>query len=349
MHAQAKLVWAREGELPALTISTSVAGGAKARSDLARGSLWAIVLAGGHGVRLRALTRHLYGEDRPKQYAVLVGNRSLLRQTLDRVALEIPGNRTLVVTLREHADYFAAEFSGASAPRLLVQPEDRGTAAAILLAVHRIHAWDPEAMVVTFPSDHFVLGEAVFMDHVASVAAAISKAPAWIVLLGARPTEPEPQYGWIEPGAPLGETAAGPLHRVRRFWEKPSLERARACLAAGCLWNTFVLAAKVSALIHAGRQFLPQLHDQFVQLAPLFGTKREARAIQEAYAAVPNTNFSHSVLGRCPHSLMVSKLPSLMWCDWGTPDRVLQTLRRVGISPPWAEAVENWHRLNDAG
>jgi hypothetical protein len=86
-----------------------------------------------------------------------------------------------------------------------------------------------------------------------------------------------------------------------------------------------------------------------VRLAPLFGTKREARAIREAYSAVPNTNFSHSVLGRCPHSLVVSKLPSLTWCDWGTPDRVLQTLRKVGISPTWAVAVGNWHRLHDAG
>jgi mannose-1-phosphate guanylyltransferase len=174
------------------------------------------------------LTRYLYGEDRPKQYAVLVGTRSLLRQTLDRVVLEIPRACTLIVTLRDHADYFTAEFAGAPMPRLLVQPDDRGTAAAILLAAHRIHAWDPEAIVVMFPSDHFILEEAVFMDHVASVAAAVSREPRWIVLFGAQPTEPETEYGWIEPGESLGETAAGPLHRVRRFWEKPSVETARA-------------------------------------------------------------------------------------------------------------------------
>ncbi len=54
-----------------------------------RRSLWAIVLAGGEGLRLRPLTRQLYGEERPKQYAALLGSRSLLRQTLDRVALAI--------------------------------------------------------------------------------------------------------------------------------------------------------------------------------------------------------------------------------------------------------------------
>jgi len=186
------------------------------------------VLAGGHGVRLRALTRHLYGEERPKQYAVLVGTRSLLRQTLDRVVLAIPWERILVVTLRDHASYFGAEFTGGRAPQLLVQPEDRGTAAAILLAAHRIRAWDPEAVVVMFPSDHFILEETVFMAHVASVAAGIGQEPGWIVLFGAQPTEPETEYGWIEPGEPLGETAAGSLRRVRRFWEKPPAETARA-------------------------------------------------------------------------------------------------------------------------
>ena len=66
------------------------------------GNLWAIVLAGGEGVRLRSLTRRLYGDDRPKQYAALVGARSLLRQTLDRVSLLIPPERTVVVTLASH-------------------------------------------------------------------------------------------------------------------------------------------------------------------------------------------------------------------------------------------------------
>ena len=69
------------------------------------GNLWAIVLAGGEGMRLRGLTRRLYGDDRPKQYAALVGARSLLRQTLDRVGLLVPPERTVVVTLASHARY----------------------------------------------------------------------------------------------------------------------------------------------------------------------------------------------------------------------------------------------------
>src|SRR5262249_60178228 len=59
-----------------------------------QGNLWAVVLAGGEGMRLRPLTRHLYGDERPKQFAAVVGARSLLRQTLDRVGLLVPPERT---------------------------------------------------------------------------------------------------------------------------------------------------------------------------------------------------------------------------------------------------------------
>ena len=299
--------------------------------------LWAIVLAGGKGTRLRALTRHLYGEERPKQYAALVGSRSLLRQTLDRVALRVPLERTLLVSLRDQAKYIEVEFAGSPTPRVLMQPQDRGTAPAILLAAHRIHWWDPEATIAVFPSDHFILDESAFMDDVLSVASAARRHPERIVLLGAQPTAPETEYGWIEPREPLGRTKTGPLLGVRRFWEKPSAETARDCLARGCLWNTFVFVAKASALIDAGRNFLPELHDLFTSVAPFADTESEERAIEKAYAKTLDANFSKLILARCPSSLAVWKLPELAWCDWGTPERVVRSLRQAGISSPWME------------
>src|SRR5438128_12197666 len=96
------------------------------------GRLWAVVLAGGEGIRLQPLIRRLYGENRPKQFATLVGGRSLLRQTLDRVRLAVAPEHTVVVTLRNHDSYLAEALDGTQVQRVLVQPEDKGTAAGIL-------------------------------------------------------------------------------------------------------------------------------------------------------------------------------------------------------------------------
>lgn len=304
------------------------------------GRLWAIVLAGGEGLRLRPLTRHLHGEDRPKQYAHVVGSQSLLRQTLDRVALLAPPERMVVVTLASHARYVENDLRGSPRPLVLAQPVDRGTAAGVLLPAHWIHARDPEATLVVFPSDHFVLEEAAFMAHVAEVARFVRRHREWMVLLGAQPTEPDTEYGWIEPGARVGWTARGPLYRICRFREKPSKEAAGALFQGGCLWNTLVCATTASALVEAGRQCVPSLHDRLARVTAFAGTEHEAWAIRHAYALAPTADFSRSVLESCPLPLAVSKLPALTWCDLGTPERVATALRRLGLSPSWPGALE---------
>jgi len=299
--------------------------------------LWAIVLAGGEGVRLRPLVWRLHGDERPKQYAAVVGSRSLLRHTLDRVALVIPPERTVVATLRSHARYLAAELGDAAYPWVLAQPEDCGTAAGVLLPAHWIARRDPGATVAVFPSDHFVLDERVFMAHVADVAGVAVRRRDWIVLLGVEPTEPEVEYGWIEPGEPLDWAATGPVSRVRRFWEKPSLETARDCLKRGCLWNTLVIVARASTLVAAGRELMPELHARLADVAAAPG---DEEAVAQAYAGAPRANFSRAILERCPSGLVVSRLPRLAWSDWGTPRRVFQSLRGAGISAPWLDAFD---------
>lgn len=178
------------------------------------------------------------------------------------------------------------------------------------------------------------------MGSVAEVAGWVSQHPGWIVLLAARPSEPEREYGWIEPGEILDRTTTGPLRRVRRFWEKPSAETARTLLARGCLWNTLVFVAKASRLLDAGQQFLPRLHDQLARIAPFSDTDDEASATRQAYLLAPTANFSRSILEPCPPSLAVLGLRALTWCDWGTPERVLKSLNMAGISPPWLSAWE---------
>lgn len=309
-------------------------GGGLARTETQH--CWAVILAGGEGMRLRPLVRRMLGADRPKQYVRLLGQQTLLRQTLDRVSLAIPEERTLVITVRRHAGYISEEFSGGTHPRILAQPLDRGTAAGVLYPAHWIAWRNPEATVAIFPSDHFMLGETSFMAHVAEVVAWVEKHPERLVLLGAPPSSPEVEYGWIEPGEALGDVSTGPVRAVRQFWEKPSVARARACLESGHLWNTSVLVGKVATLVQTGWQALPALSDRLAHIEPFVGTPEEADAVRQAYELMPRANFSKDVLEATGDVLAVSRLPRIVWSDLGSPHRVMEALTRMRIRPEWA-------------
>jgi mannose-1-phosphate guanylyltransferase len=301
---------------------------------------WGVVLAGGEGVRLRPLVRRVFGEERPKQYVKLLGPRSLLQQTLDRAALGISPDRTVVVTVRRHVDYIAEEFrSVAEPPYVLVQPEDRGTAAAILYAAQWIAWRDPDATIAVFPSDHFIPGEATFMAHVQEVAGVLDRHPDRVVLLGSQPTSPEGEYGWIEPGASI-DGDNGVVSRVRQFWEKPPEGQVQACLTAGWLWNTAITVARARVMVELGARALPELSSRLAGIRSFLDSDREVEAVQDAYARIPRASFSRAVLELHPEHLGVSRLPRVTWCDLGSPRRVLYVLARMRVRPAWADQMD---------
>src|SRR5437899_2698443 len=130
---------------------------------------WAgIILGGGDGKRLRTLTRALTGDDRPKQFCAVVGRETLLEQTRRRARLLIPHERLLTVVTRKHERYFRPALVDAAPGTVVVQPEARGTAIAVLYALLRLEALGSTSAVAVLPSDHYVSDDGVFMTHVLS-------------------------------------------------------------------------------------------------------------------------------------------------------------------------------------
>jgi len=301
--------------------------------------LWAAVLAGGEGVRLRPLVHWLCGEERPKQFARLLGARSLLGDTLERVALGVALEQTVVVTTRRHGAYVEEEFRERPRPVILEQPDDRGTAAAVLFPASWIARMDPSAVLAVFPSDHFIPDGARFMAHVLDVAAYVARDPSRIVLLGVPASRPETEYGWIRRGPRLGAAGAQPVFAIQEFREKPDRAHALRCLARGDLWNTLVFLAPVRVLLELGRQRARELTGRIERVSHFVGGPLEPWALRQAYLHAPRVNFSQAILETCPDRLAVSRLPPMTWSDWGTPERVLDSLRREGLTPPWLSGL----------
>lgn len=305
---------------------------------LNRPSCWAVVLAGGEGIRLRSLLRQVLGDDRPKQYARLLGPRSLLRQTLDRISLAISDGRTLVVTVRQHAGYISEEFAGIPHPTILPQPLDRGTAAGILYPMLRLAARAPGATVAVLPSDHHFSDEARFMARVESAFDAVAVRPDRLVLLGMVPDTAEPEYGWIEPGDLLALGKPRDLYRVARFWEKPAARLAEALRRRGCLWNSFVMVGRPRAFLDLYRANAPELLRAFQPVLDTLGTAREATVAERVYAALSPVDFSQRLLAAGTR-LGVVRLKGVAWSDLGTVERLAATLRHTGVRPRWLDAL----------
>jgi mannose-1-phosphate guanylyltransferase len=288
--------------------------------------LWAVVLAGGSGERLRPLTRALYGYDLPKQFAAFDGSGSLLQQTVDRTAPLVPGHRTLVVVGRQHAALAREQLAGHPEVEIVSQPCNLDTGPGILLPLSMIRARDSMADVALFPSDHHIPRPDSFLAAVRAAAGAVTQAPERLYLLGARAETPETDYGWILPGAPMSVIPdAGLTLTVRRFVEKPHPEVARDLLARGALWNMFVSVGRIGTYWAAAQSSLPYHTSLYEDWAMSRPGLEQAWSLDTIYRNMEPANFSRSVLEKADN-LAVVPVDDSGWSDLGVPERVLRAL-----------------------
>ena len=292
---------------------------------------WAVILAGGDGTRLQSMTRAITGDNRPKQFVPVIGGSTLLNQTRRRVALSIEPSRTMIVVTEKHRRFYESLADDISLDLLLEQPVNKGTAPAILYALLRIATRSPKAVVALFPSDHFFADDEEFMSHIDVAIDAVEIQPSTVLLLGITPTTPETEYGWIEPQPSILASAQKSITRVRKFWEKPSLNMATSLMGRGCLWNSFVMVGCVDALLRMTRAAMPEMYAAFATITSAFETATEHKALAALYSHIEDSNFSHQVLAVRPEDLMVMRVGDVGWSDLGEPNRVLSALARMGV------------------
>jgi len=302
------------------------------------GRRWSIVLAGGEGVRMQPAIRRWLGRTIPKQYCRFIGTRSMFQHTLDRTMQFTSPARTAVVVGRGQQEAWA-QIGERDPGMVLVQPGDADTAPGIFLPLTYIRACDPKATVVISPSDHFVFPEERFLGEVIYAIRAAEKLATRVVLLAARPRGPETDYGWIRPGEDLACFGARPVRAVKTFLEKPEPALAELAYRSGALWSTFVMAGKVETFWSLARRVLPKMMALFERLGDAIDTPKEPEILRTIYERMPHLNFSRDLLAHAPEDTAVMEMKGVWWSDWGSPDRIVETLTRFGAD--CAPAVEH--------
>jgi mannose-1-phosphate guanylyltransferase len=280
---------------------------------------WTLALAGGEGVRLSEYVQRRFGRRIPKQYCCLLGERSMLEHTLERLNKLTPPSRTLTVIGTDHAEIAAPQLAGRS-DHVVRQPSARDTGVALYVALAMIRRWNPGATVALTPTDHYVAPSARYVAQLRTARGVAAQLRDRVVVLGAPPTDPDPELGYLSLGESL--TQIPRLRRVSGFVEKPGPSRARQLIAEGGLWSTMVACGTVDALWELGRATEPQLIDILDSFVPLVGTKDETDAIEYIYRAILPVNLSRDVFERAPDRLVALELEGVAWSDWGRPEQI---------------------------
>jgi mannose-1-phosphate guanylyltransferase len=278
-----------------------------------------IILAGGSGTRFWPRSRRA----RAKQVLALDGERTMIQRTLDRLTnpqrpLAQPHD-VWVITNSLLSGAICTQLDCVPQPQVICEPAARNTAPAAGLAALLMERLYPESVLGIFPADHVIGDEQAL---VATVRKAIDLAAAGdnMVVLGVEPTRPETGYGYIE----TGEAASDGVLRVRRFTEKPNLDRAEAFVAAGnYFWNSGMFVWSAKTLANATRELLPDTAPLLEQIVAAWDTPDFERVFADLYPKCENISVDYAILeprsARGEHHSNLYCIPAHFgWSDLGS-------------------------------
>jgi mannose-1-phosphate guanylyltransferase/mannose-6-phosphate isomerase len=271
-------------------------------------AIYPVIMCGGAGTRLWPASR----PSRPKQFLSLTGSRSLFQDTVSRVVpLVQTGGELIVVAGVAHRHWIAEQLDqlGVSA-RILLEPEGRGSAAAMAAAAIRVHGLDPDGIAAFVASDHHIPDHAAF--RAALIEAVEGARDGRIVTLGVRPTSPSPAYGYIKP-------AGRGLSAVEAFVEKPDAPTAARHIENGYLWNSGNFIAAARTLIDEMQALAPEVERAARAAVPTDpGASRQT--LTDAFLGAPDISIDYAVMEK-------TRLASVLevdfaWSDLGAWDAI---------------------------
>ena len=263
-----------------------------------------VLLCGGVGSRLWPVSR----QGRPKQYLNLIGETSMLQQTLTRIE-SLAQTSPIIVCNEEHRFLVAEQVRqlGLTSPTIILEPEGKNTAPAIALAALAASVSDPEVNLLVLPADHYVGKPAALIDAIEKATSASSQGR--LVTFGLVPSRPETGYGYIKRGKAL----APDVSVLEQFVEKPDQPTAKAYVASGdYVWNSGMFMFSAARYLESLGEFQPEMAD--VCERAMAHAERDMDFIRpdaEVFATCPSDSIDYAVMEQTPAGAVVS-----LDCGW---------------------------------
>ncbi len=290
-------------------------------------SIYIVLLSGGSGTRLWPLSN----DSRSKQFLKVLrdecGNHvSMVQRTFAQIERTIPQADITVATCASQERILRLQV-GADC-KVVVEPERRDTAPAIMLAcehLHSVQGIDNDDVVIVLPIDSYV--DDSYFDRIVDVAAAVKNNVADICLLGAEPTYPSEKYGYIVPSSSTGSPRL-----VERFIEKPDSGTAADLISKGALWNNCVFGFKLGYVLN---------------IINNYGSYQDFADLRARYSELPINSFDYEVVENADSIAVVPY--SGPWADLGTWNTLSAEMadRKSGHTVLDSSTCENTHVINE--
>jgi mannose-1-phosphate guanylyltransferase len=274
-----------------------------------------VIMAGGSGSRFWPRSRRR----RPKQLIRLLGEGSMIQQTVSGLQTSFPPESFLIMTNAAQAEEVRRQLPQFSAAQTVAEPVGRDSAACIGLAALILLDQDPGAAMLVVASDLILSPAEEFVRCVAE-AERIALQEKTLVAFGVKPTIPSEQFGYIRRGERLPSDPsrdAPPTFRLAHFKEKPTTQQAQEFLRTGeYYWNCGNFVWRAADILEAIRQHLPELHAGLEKIRPAIGTAQQERVVAREYPTLTRISIDYGVMQKATNAVVVEM--ALVWDDLST-------------------------------
>ncbi len=252
-----------------------------------------VLMAGGIGTRFWPRSR----QKNPKQLLNLVGDKSMIRQTYERVKDLTSDDKILVITNQELLEPITQHLPELPKQNIIAEPFGKNTAPCIGLAaaIIRKRASMEEPMIV-LPADHLIKETDKFQETIKTAVKHAQDSDS-LVTIGITPTYPETGYGYIQRGEPLAVIGNRTIYKVKTFAEKPNLETAKLFLKSGdFLWNSGMFIWKTSTILREFAEHQPEMAEGFEQIYQAVDTDKMEDTILDVYMRIKSISIDYAVM-----------------------------------------------------